>query len=388
MKELYCGVEARDVGRIIGSCEVENLANGLEIKSRIGSNIKVQRNSGYDVHEEIPEDAIANLINTVREGLLYSEPELCEEGINGTYFMKDRRGKRIAVFKPEDEEGNTDNNPKRSNENQDEFVNNGILAGEGAQREVAAYLLDHEHFSGVPMTTMVTLSHPSFRSSNGTNGLVTKTGSLQEYIDNDGAAWDVGPSVFRVRDIHKIGILDLRIFNNDRHAGNILLNKCPDGAFRLTPIDQGLSLSSTLDHATFEWLNWPQANIAFDENTKRYIQRINVSEDAQLLAKLGVRPECIRTMKVSTTLLKKGSAAGLTLYEIGSIASRIVFDQPSALENMYEKASRASGGDEERLLQALWKIMDVEVADKLMERCQSPRPKELWRGTVTSKRAV
>jgi DNA-directed RNA polymerase subunit N (RpoN/RPB10) len=389
MKELWCGEGARDVEKIIGSGDVENLSNGWLVKSLDGMNIRNQRNDKRDVYEKIPEEAISNLIKTVREGLEIHEPELCEEGINGTYFMKNKQGKRIAVFKPADEEGNTDNNPKRSDENQGEFVNNGILAGEGAQREVAAYLLDHEHFSGVPRTTMVTLSHPSFRSSTESNGEVTKTGSLQEYIDNDGAAWDVGPAVFRVRDVHRIGILDLRIFNNDRHGGNILLNKCPDGAFRLTPIDQGLSLSSTLDHATFEWLNWPQAHIAFDDNTKRYIERINVDEDAQILANLGVRSECIRTMKISTTLLKKGAAAGLTLYEIGCMASRIVFDQPSSLENMYGKASRVAGEDEERLFQVLWKIMDVEVQDKFhSERCQSPRPKELWRGMVASKLAV
>jgi len=337
------------------------------------------------------DETILGLIESVREGLLYHQPELCEEGINGTYFLKNRDGKRIAVFKPQDEEGNNDNNPKKSDESQDEFVNNGILAGEGAQREVAAYLLDRDHFSGVPRTSMVTLSHASFCSSDKTTprgGVVTKTGSLQEYIDNVGAAWDFGPSAFRVRDVHKIGVLDLRIFNNDRHGGNILLNKCPDGAFSLTPIDQGFSLSSTLDHATFEWLNWPQSHIPFDEHTKRYIQRIDIEEDAELLAKLGVRPECIRTMKISTTLLKKGTAAGLTLYEIGSMAARIVFDQSSTLENIYEKASRLVEGDEERLLKAL-SIMEVEVADKALERCcASPRSKEIWRGTVGSKIAI
>jgi DNA-directed RNA polymerase subunit N (RpoN/RPB10) len=335
------------------------------------------------------DETILSLIESVREGLLYHQPELCEEGINGTYFLKNRDGTRIAVFKPQDEEGNNDNNPKKSNESQDEFVNTGILAGEGALREVAAYLLDRDHFSGVPRTTMVTLSHATFRSSKRTTGVVTKTGSLQEYIDNVGAAWDFGPSAFRVRDVHKIGVLDLRILNNDRHGGNILLNKCPDGAFSLTPIDQGFSLSSTLDHATFEWLNWPQSHIPFDEHTKRYIQRINIEEDAELLAKLGVRPECIRTMKISTTLLKKGTAAGLTLYEIGSMAARIVFDQSSTLENIYEKASRLVEGDGERLLAALWSIMEVEVADKALERCcPSPRSKEIWRGTVGAKIAI
>jgi len=340
--------------------------------------LQLLQNKIVNQPEQLLDDSISTLIESAREGLLYHEPELCEEGINGTYFLKNREGKRIAVFKPQDEEGNTDNNPKKSNESQDHFVNNGILSGEGALREVAAYLIDRNHFSGVPRTTMVTLNHPTFG---------VKIGSFQEYIDNHGAAWDVGPSAFRVSDVHKIGVLDLRIFNNDRHGGNILLNKCPDGAFRLTPIDQAFSLSSTLDHATFEWLNWPQAHIQFDENTKRYIQCINIEDDAELLAKLGIRSECIRTMKISTTLLKKGAAAGLTLYEIGSLASRMDFALPSPLEIMYDKACHTAEGNEQ-VLAELWSIMNVEIADKVMEGCHSPRSKEFWRGTVGTKTAI
>jgi len=334
------------------------------------------------------EDAITKLIAEVTEGLSYHRPELCEEGINGTYFMKNKEGKIVAIFKPIDEEGNTDNNPKRSADNADQYVHKGILAGEGAQREVAAYLLDREHFSDVPRTTMVSFTHESFQSKQIAGDCVAKTGSLQEYIDNDGTAWDVGPRRFHVRDVHKIGVLDLRIFNNDRHGGNILLVEETDGTYRLIPIDQGLSLSSTFDHAEFEWLNWPQAKIPFNDETRRYIQRINIEEDAKILAKLEVRPECIRTMKISTTLLKKGIAAGLTLYEIGSMASRTTVDQPSTLEKIFEQASNESEGDEARLLDVVWRLMDAEIAGKIAEQCPSPRLQEPSRNHVGAKRAV
>jgi hypothetical protein len=35
-----------------------------------------------------------------------------------------------------------------------------------------------------------------------------------------------------------------------------------------------------------------------------------------------LRPECLRVLEVSTTLLKRCAEAGLTLYEIGSIMTR------------------------------------------------------------------
>jgi hypothetical protein len=318
-----------------------------------------------------------DLLEMVLEGLEYHQPELCEEGINGAYFLRNKDGQRIAVFKPNDEEGNIESNPKRSFY-EEQFVNKGTLPGEGAQREVAAYLLDRGHFHDVPQTIMAAISHDSFRSSTSNSGKVTKIGSLQEFIDNDGSAEDIGPKQFRIRDVHKIGVLDLRIFNTDRHAGNILVTEEGDGTYRLTPIDQGLSLPSNLEHAWFEWLHWPQAKIPFDSETRCYIRHINVEEDAALLANLGIRDECIRTMKISSTLLKKGAAAGLTLYDIGNIASRTNIDQPSALERMFEQAAKETQ-DEATLLQHLWRLMDAEIAFKVGDQLPSPRQQECER---------
>jgi len=329
--------------------------------------------------------SVKSLLHLVKEGLLYHPPELCDEGLNGTYFLRNKEGQKIAVFKPKDEEGDNVDNPKR--EAHEFVVNKGILPGEGAQREVAAYLLDRGHFHSVPQTIMAELSHPSFRSSASNGGIVTKIGSLQEFIENDGSAEDLGPKQFRVRDVHKIGVLDLRIFNTDRHAGNILVTEECDGSYRLTPIDQELSLPPTLDNAWFEWLHWPQAKIPFDPETRSYIHHINVDEDAALLEKLGIRPECIRTMKISSTLLKKGTAAGLTLYEIGSIACRTIIDQPSTLERLLEQAAEKHP-DEPTLLQILERLMDAEIALKVGGQCPSPRLKESERTHVAQKTAV
>jgi hypothetical protein len=345
------------------------------------------RVDGYVQHDKAISSSNGSLLHLVLEGLDYYDPELCDEGINGVYFLRNKDGQRIAVFKPIDEEGDSDNNPKRSF-NDEQFVNKGILPGEGAPREAAVYLMDRDHFHGVPQTTMTALSHPSFRSSTSNDGIVTKIGSLQEFIDNDGSAEDVGPKQFRVRDIHKIGVLDLRIFNTDRHAGNILLTEESDGSYRLTPIDHALSLPPTLEHAWFDWLNWPQAKLPFDPETRCYIRHIDVEEDASLLKKLGIRPECIRTMKISSTLLKKGAAAGLTLYEIGSMACRTVIDQPSPLERMFQQALTDAQNGDEAVLQNMWRLMDAEIAVKVGEQCPSPRVQECERNHIPRKKAV
>jgi len=307
-----------------------------------------------DFHPKPNELDNSQLLSRTEEGLKYHDPELCEDGVNGTYFLKNADGEFWGVFKPVDEEGSSINNPKRSDENKDLFVNRGIVEGEAALREVAAYRLDKDHFSGVPETIMATLQHPSFQTKE-------KTGSLQQFIQNDGSTEDLGPSKFPVGEVHKIGILDLRIFNNDRHGGNILTIEREDGTIELIPIDHGLSLPSSLNQAWFDWLHWPQAKVPFDEKTKQYIDSIDVEADANLLREIGIREDCIRTMIISTTLLKKGAAANLSLFEIASIVCRSDMETPSALEVMVEKANHQAQ-DDAHSLKALWPIMDSEIA--------------------------
>ena len=70
-------------------------------------------------------------------------------------------------------------------------------------------------------------------------------------------------------DVHKIGILDLRLFNTDRHSGNMLVNVIEgseashawrDEQCELIPIDHGFCLPEALEPPYFEWMHWPQVN--------------------------------------------------------------------------------------------------------------------------------
>jgi len=302
-----------------------------------------------DQPQDVPQQP--ELLKRVEEGLVHYPPELCEEGINGTYFLRDSNGQRIAVFKPKDEEGSSPNNPKGSPDDKD-HSNRGIAVGDGALREVAAYLLDAEHFSEVPQTFMATLHHPTFQNQHGV--AIAKEGSLQQFVDNDGSCEDYGP-IFPVEQVHKIGILDMRLFNSDRHGGNILVRGSAAEEMELIPIDHGLTLPPTLDHAWFEWLHWPQAKVPFGKESLRYIEGIDVEKDVATLRSLGLQEDAIRTMVISTTLLKKGAAAGLTLFQLGTIVSRDDLEEPSMLETMVKDC-----GDD---IEALFSRMDMEIAN-------------------------
>jgi len=296
---------------------------------------------------------------------------MCAEGLHGTYFMKNKDGDMVAVFKPQDEEGNSENNPKKL---EDDFIDKGVIEGEAAQREVAAYLLDKETgFAGVPKTTMVKIVHPAFGRDAKGEPLI-KIGSLQEFVQNDGASWDIGYGAFPTHEVQKIAIFDLRIFNNDRHGGNMLINKKKtDGSYELIPIDHGYSLSSVLNRAWFDWLTWPQVKEPLSAALKDYVSKINIEKDMETLSSLNIRPECLRTMKISTMLLKKGCELGLSLFDIATIVCRPTLEQPSELEIMYERVLKDIGQvnseittaqEENQLLLALGQIMDHELAIK------------------------
>lgn len=94
---------------------------------------------------------------------------MATEGTSGSYFLYES-GDKVAVFKPIDEEPCAPNNPR---DNQGLFggssVRNGLRSGELTVREVVAYLLDKDGFSGVPATCMVNLFHQNFAAQSFTS---------------------------------------------------------------------------------------------------------------------------------------------------------------------------------------------------------------------------
>lgn len=261
--------------------------------------------------------------------------QLCEDGVGGTYAV--RKGPKreiIGFYKPFDEEPCNFNNPKGYT-TEDENAKGGIRPGTGYIREIAAYLLDHGHFAGVPETIELKLPNKLFAKRDSVNGC--KVGSLQRCVSNfDGssckASNDMGPGRFPTHEIHRIGIFDIRILNCDRHGGNILVQEQANGTFMLRPIDHGYCLPHSLEDLDFEWLFWPQSKLPFGREEVDYVNRLDPEEDAQLLRKLGIQEECIELMRAATDVLKIGVGLGLTLRQLGEFVRRQSFYENSEFE--------------------------------------------------------
>ena len=219
---------------------------------------------------------IQDMVNATRNGLSSGNlPIRSLEGTGGAYFMLDSSGKKyVSVFKPMDEEPMAVNNPRGLPLSVDgEGLKKGTRVGEGALREVAAYLLDHpksgrrsfggdeEGFAGVPPTFLVKCFHKGF---NHPGDLTAKLGSLQKFMDNNGSCEDMGPGSFPVKEVQKISVLDIRLANADRHAGNILRSKGEDGQTVLIPIDHGYCLPESVSTSFNSLLNGLQFSSCFD----------------------------------------------------------------------------------------------------------------------------
>ncbi|KAJ0914409.1 putative 1-phosphatidylinositol 4-kinase [Helianthus annuus] len=317
---------------------------------------------------------LLDLINSTYDGLLKGNyPIRSSEGTGGAYLMMDASGsKYLSVFKPIDEEPMAVNNPRGLPLSTDgEGLKKGTTVGEGALREVAAYILDHpkgerrsvsgEHkgFSGVPPTFLATCLHKGF---NHPDGVKEKIGSLQMFMENNGSCEDMGPSSFPVDEVHKISVLDIRMANADRHAGNILVSKSEDGQPVLIPIDHGYCLPTSFEDCTFDWLYWPQARQPFNPETINYIKSLDAEEDIALLNFYGwnLPSECARTFRISTMLLKKGVEKGFTPFVIGNIMCRENLNTKSVIEEIVEEAEGLvlPGLSEAAFIKTVSEVMD------------------------------
>ena len=276
-----------------------------------------------------------------------------------------REPSKVAVFKPEDEETGADlvewkvgaPNPERE----------GMVVGGGARRERAAYVLDKMYggFSGVPPTALIKVRSNSneededgHEGDGGNSGVRYKRGSLQKYCPSDGSAED-NPHLVRkasVESAEKIAVLDLRIFNTDRHEGNILVQRVKDKqgqeTVKLIPIDHALSLPDWrfLGEALFAWSFWDQSLEPFSLDALELIEKLDVEKDAEALREIAMPEACIATNKLCTLTLKAAAKHGLRPGDLARVFERHYppghprhGDLLSPLEIMITEACRRAG---------------------------------------------
>jgi len=350
--------------------------------------IEYVEGSRYRTTHEINE-VLEEAFKALEDGIV---PHPVEDGLGGTYFMRDRAGKSIAVFKPRDEEPLAPNNPKvHVGRGDSTGLKEGVLVGEAANNEYAAYLVDQLSSpllqAGVCPTELVRIAHSVFHSAeehrhSAFRLVKEKVGSFQLFAQHDCTSEDIGSARFPADQVHRIASLDIRLCNTDRHSGNILVREVAGEEMAMFPIDHGYSLPGDVGtDLTLEWISWKAAKQPFSKAMSQEILAIDPDVVEAMLKKRipSIRPECLATLYTCTRLLQHGVQAGLTAFHIGQLMIRPWCDaeelpKPSVLEGLVANARKcaAKDGTEDLVVQRqqlddLLKAKCEEVAKEIRE---------------------
>lgn len=107
----------------------------------------------------------------------------------------------------------------------------------------------------------------------------------------------------------------------------------------------------------------------FDAATRSHIASLDADKDAAALVAhgLALRPECLRTLRVCTLVLKKGAAAGLTPAQIAGILSRAVPHQKSPIEKVHAVAAALARGDEPSYFKHMGALVNELLEDFVLD---------------------
>jgi len=214
---------------------------------------------------------------------------------------------------------------------------------------------------------------PNYNHSSCVSQHPVKIGSFQEFKENDGNVEDIGSSNFPVEEVHKIAAFDIRVFNSDRHYGNILYREDTDvetgeTVFHLIPIDHGYILPNNLLEASFCWQNWSQVKKPMSERTKSYISKLDAEKDIELLKSKflsGLREEHFEILRISTALLKKGAENDVTFSTLADMICRPSLDQPSILEELVQQ-SKSQASPSQPYFEIYLKLLDKHFFENSM----------------------
>lgn len=291
---------------------------------------------------------IDEITDALENGII---PQPCSEGVCGTYFLLNASGDRCGVFKPTDEEPGAVNYTK---DESDSARRIGIKPGEAAIREVAAYMLDNG-FASVPQTQLIEFNEANKFFNSKTD---YKIGSVQKFVDHDCSSEDVGSSLFSVEDVQKIAVMDVRLINLDRHAGNILVKDK-----KLIPIDHGFCLPECFeDPLWFEWMNWSQSKQSILPEIKRYIESLDDDADCLVLKSYGFSVSARRSLRVGTYLLKAAVKKNLSLEKIASLLCTYGVNETSKVHELFKThTSDLANDDDDQLPQSIISGLDSMV---------------------------
>jgi len=220
-------------------------------------------------------------------------------------------------------------------------------------------------------------------------------GAVQFFLD-DAAGFaedfsmdrDVAQAVKKVSqaDAEALALLDLRVFNTDRHGGNLLLLGS-DWPKMPGPIDHGCCLPPwwALGEARFEaWMDWPQLSDQPSDAARTLAAeaRRQLPRSCELLKELHLNIASIATLRICTCLVAVGVVdLGMPLAKLAQLMVREDYSEFSWLEEHVFASAGQEGakvtvgrnryGDKLIVLEDIDTADESVFADKLVGRVDS-----------------
>jgi len=256
------------------------------------------------------------------------------KGRSGSYLISDQ-DKICGFFKPAIEEPGA----PYSKYKYDLCVKEGIEVETASRREVAAHLLFSKQ---IPPTAWVTLKSSLFASSRG-GAPVVEEGSLQLFIRNARPWSSVSDKNGIQADIRDIALIDITLFNADRHGNNLFVKEG-----KLIPIDHGCILpANCATGARFCWYHELPLEQMFSEEQRTTIEKIDLEKNIKILEETGLSAGAINTHVISVLLAQKlcrlASIRDIAMYQL---------DLPSTTED----GARADGVFYESMTNSMLKM--------------------------------
>ncbi|WCJ26540.1 Phosphatidylinositol 4-kinase gamma 3 [Euphorbia peplus] len=167
-----------------------------------------------------------------------------------------------------------------------------------------------------------------------------------------------------VDEVQKMSVVDIRLVNLDRHAGNILVNKIKktknenesenpnvneneneNGKIVLIPIDHGYSLPTRFDRVpSLEWHLWPQARDRYTDKVIEYINSQDADKDLAYLKSRGFtfHEKLPRTFRIATKFLQQGVKKRPTPFGMGNLLCKENEDGKTFIMEIIDEAEQTA----------------------------------------------
>lgn len=281
-------------------------------------------------------------------GKLISKSNPDNVGTGGAYLIKDKTGKTIAIFKPEDEGTWRPNNPnpqyrKRALSEDDIYFHqaNSWEQGDQAKRQQFAEIVFTEGTLRTPKGAVVTMTSDQFFNADAAaKGIAapmqTKRGYLQEWIGGTLPVISYHPTVkpnvqpsmaaldfttnpimdqISLDEFQEIAIMDMLMYNEDRNPGNLLVTHDKNGVPSLIPIDHDAILPWKLN-SLFGIYDHPRLEKPLTEASKELLQKLTPDYIEALASKMELSEQTPINAKAIATVLKRFTDAGASLRDV------------------------------------------------------------------------